>query len=531
MKKINPEVERHSLKFDEAFNWNLAFLAAISGTLLALSFPKYGSGYLTWIALIPLFWAIREASSVRQGLLLGFICGITCHIGLIYWITFVVVNYGYLPVYMGIILMLLLAGYLSLYTAVFSAGIVFLRSKVPLYLAAPALWICLEYAKSYLFTGFPWENLGYSQYRNHYLIQFADITGVFGLSFLIVLVNATLFEFAAKRTKREFILAAVVILISAGILIYGVSRSSQVDRAMKNAPQIRVSLIQGNIDQSRKWSNDFQTETINTYEQLSLPNASERGLIVWPETAVPFNYQDINKFQEQVTAISWKTKSWFIFGSTSYRQRSGNTDYYNSAYLLSPEGEIKGKYDKVHLVPYGEYVPLRNIFPFIRKLTAGMGDFSMGTGYKPLVMDNKKIGILICYEGILPFAARMYKKGGTELLVNITNDAWFGATSAPFQHFSMSILRAVETRLYLIRAANTGISGIVDPQGRVISETKIFERASLDGKVKFSNIRTIYAQHGDILVIICFILVFFYFILVIKGGIRDAGRKYSGKNK
>ena len=213
---------------------------------------------------------------------------------------------------------------------------------------------------------------------------------------------------------------------------------------MENAAGIEVSIIQGNIDQAIKWNDGFQKETVNIYEQLSLQNAPvKEGLVVWPETAVPFNYQDASQFQKQVRDISLKTKSWLIFGSTSYENSKDDTNYYNSAYLLSP-GEIKGKYNKVHLVPYGEYVPLRNVFPFIKKLTAGMGDFSVGTGYYPLTMDNKKIGILICYEGILPFAARTYKKEGAELLVNITNDAWFGATSAPFQHFSMAVFRAVK---------------------------------------------------------------------------------------
>ena len=179
---------------NKALTWNAIFLAVASGILLFLSFPKYGSGFLAWIALIPLFWAMKEVTSIRQGLLLGFITGMICHIGLIYWIAYVVVNYGYLPIYLGIILMLLLACYLSLYTALFAAGIIFFRQKIALYFAAPVLWICLEYCKSYLLTGFPWENLGYSQYLNHYLIQFADVSGVFGLSFLIVLVNATLFE-------------------------------------------------------------------------------------------------------------------------------------------------------------------------------------------------------------------------------------------------------------------------------------------------------------------------------------------------
>lgn len=508
-------------------------LAAASGALLFLSFPKYGSGFIAWIALIPLFWAIREATSIRQGLFLGFITGVICHIGLIYWIAYVVINYGYLPIHVGIILMLLLACYLSLYTSLFAAGIIFLRSRIALYLAAPVLWICLEYCKSYLFTGFPWENLGYSQYLNHYLVQFADIAGVYGLSFLIVLANAALFDVVVKRSRKEFILAAAVILIMAGVLIYGVNRSKQVDKILQNAAGIEVALIQGNIDQSIKWNDGFQKETINIYEQLSLQNAPlKEGLVVWPETAVPFNYQDAGQFQRQVRDICFKTKSWFIFGSTSYESSKENTNYYNSAYLLSPDGEIKGKYDKVHLVPYGEYVPLRNVFPFIKKLTAGMGDFSAGAGYHPLTANNKKIGILICYEGILPLAARTYKKEGAELLVNITNDAWFGATSAPFQHFSMAVFRAVETRLYLVRAANTGISAIISPKGEIVAQTNIFEKAAIRDNVKFSGVQTVYAEYGDILVIVCFGLVIFFFALILlRRRTRNAFRKHTGNNK
>jgi apolipoprotein N-acyltransferase len=497
---------------------NILFFTAVSGALLFLSFPRHGTGLLAWVALIPLFWALREPVSIRQGLLLGFITGLICHIGLLYWIAYVIVNYGYLPLYLGIIIMVLLASYLSLYTAIFAAGIVFVRQKFALYLIAPALWVCLEYCKSNLFTGFPWENLGYSQYQNIYLLQFADISGVSGLSFLIVLVNAAFFEVIIKKTKREVVVFAVVLLVSAGIVTYGFHRIKQVDTTLQNATKMEVSLIQGNLDQSTKWNKDYQQETINIYERLSLQNApADEGLIIWPETAVPFNYQDENNFQKQISYIPARTGSWLIFGSTSYEKTKSDTDYYNSAYLLSPTGEIKEKYDKVHLVPYGEYVPLRDIFPFIRKLTAGMGDFSMGSGYNPLNLNNRKIGVLICYEGILPFAARTYKKNGAELLVNITNDAWFGPTSAPYQHFSMSVFRAVEARLYLVRAANTGISAIVDPNGRIIGQTNIFEKATLRGDVKFSNIQTIYAKYGDLLVYACFLLILFYSIFVFKG--------------
>jgi apolipoprotein N-acyltransferase len=223
---------------------------------------------------------------------------------------------------------------------------------------------------------------------------------------------------------------------------------------------------------------------------------------------------------DQITNLSLATKSWLLFGSVSSSQKKDSNEYFNSAYLLSPSGEIKGKYDKVHLVPYGEYVPLRNVFPFIKRLTAGMGDFGTGTGYYPLSCGDKKVGILICYEAILPFAARMYKKRSAELLVSITNDAWFGTTSAPFQHFSMAIFRAVETRLYLVRAANTGISGIIDPTGKIIAKTNIFQEDVLKGYIKFVKIPTFYAECGDILVLICFVLIIFYLFWSLKGRVK-----------
>jgi apolipoprotein N-acyltransferase len=503
------------------------FLAVLSGLLLFLSFPKYGSGWLAWIAFVPLFFALRKAASIAQGFLLGFITGIVSYIGIIYWIAFVVINYGYLPLYLGIILMLLLACYLSIYIALFAGGIVYFRGKVALYAAAPVLWVCFEYCKSFFLTGFPWENLGYSQYLNFYLIQFADIAGVFGLSFLIVIVNTAIFEVINRRSKREYVLAVAVFLILAGIYIYGFCRLDQVNKVMQNAQGMEVSLIQGNIDQSIKWNENYQRETLNIYERLSMRNSPAKGsLIVWPETAAPFKFQDVNNLHDQITNLSLATKSWLLFGSVSSLQKRDSNDYFNSAYLLSPSGEIKGKYDKVHLVPYGEYVPLRNVFPFVNKLTAGIGDFGIGAGYYPLSLDDKKIGILICYEAILPFAARMYKERSADLLVSITNDAWFGTTSAPFQHFSMSIFRAVETRLYLVRSANTGISGIIDPTGKTIAKTNIFQEDALKGHIKFVKIPTFYAAHGDLVVIVCFMLIIFYFIWSLKGRVNNASGQY-----
>lgn len=509
------------------------FCAIVSGVLLVLSFPKYGSGFIAWFALIPLLYALHRTASIRQALLLGFITGIIGYIGIIYWIIYVVVNYGYLPVYLGITLMLLLACYLSVYPAIFAAGIAYFRNKIPLHLTSPVLWVCLEYCKSQLFTGFPWENLGYSQYLNLYVIQIADISGVYGLSFLIVLVNAALFEIIAKRSKREFIMASAVSLILISVYTYGIYRVNSIDKILQNpaTPSMEVALIQGNIDQAMKWNENYQKETINIYEDVSLKNApASGGLIVWPETAAPFNFQDDSALSRQIRNLAVKTKSNLVFGTISYLRSSHSVDFYNSAYLLSSAGEVKGRYDKVHLVPYGEYVPLRNVFPFVKKLTAGIGDFSTGDGYYPLSASEQKIGVLICYEGILPFAARMYKNESAEVLVNITNDAWFGSTSAPYQHLSMTIFRAVETRLYLVRAANTGISAIVDPKGQIVAKTGIFQKDAINGHVKLLKVPTFYAQYGDLLAGICFMLCIMFLLWVLKGRLKNAGRKHSGKN-
>ena len=507
------------------------FFAVLSGFLIFLSFPKYGCGLLAWIAFIPLFFALRNAVTLFQGLLFGFISGIVGYIGIIYWIAYVIVNYGYLPFYVGLALMLLFAAYLSLYVLFFGGCIVYFRDRLPLWLIAPPLWVCLEYGKSFIFTGFPWENLGYSQYLNTYLIQFADVFGVPGLSFLIILVNAAVFEAVSRKSKKEYAVAGLVLLLMAGIYVYGFFRLEQVQALAGKSPAMPVSLIQGNIDQSVKWDKHYKKETLNTYERLSVNKANSPGrLIVWPETAVPFKFQNVNTLRDQIINLTLKTKSWLLFGSISSIPRMDGQDIFNSAYLLSPFGDVRGKYDKVHLVPYGEYVPLRDLLPFIEGFTAGIGDFSQGAGFHPLFMDDKKIGVLICYEGILPSAARAYKNQSAGLLVNITNDAWFGSTSAPFQHFSMSIFRAVETRLYLVRAANTGISGIIDPTGKVTARTNIFQEAALNGAVKFVKIPTLYDQYGDIWVIICFVITVLCFILSLIWRRKNDHGKHTGNN-
>lgn len=497
------------------------FLAIFSGILLFFSFPKYGHGIVAWIALVPLLYSLR-GGSVTSGFMKGFAAGFVFNVGLIYWIALVIVNYGYLPLPIGFSAMLLMAAYLSLYVAFFAAGIVYLRDRnIAQIIAAPLIWTCLEYLKSHLFTGFPWEDLAYSQYLYTPLIQISDITGIYGLTFIIVFINAVVsnllggFIHGLKNGAGQRLLVEVLsaLLIFTVLWIYGNIRINQVEKGLKTAPAIDVSLIQGNIDQSIKWNPLYQDETLEIYKSLSNKAAPLNfGLIIWPETAAPFYFQDMGARGKEIILTAKNSRNWLLTGSPGYIQEHDRISYFNSAFLISPDGAITGRYDKVHLVPYGEYVPLRRFFPFIGKLAAGVGDFQTGKGYHPLSINNRQIGVLICYEGIIPEASRDYKRKGADLLVNITNDAWFGRSSAPYQHLSMTIFRAVENRLYVVRAANTGISAIIDPTGKIVSHTPLFDRTALKGTVRFIDKGTCYMAYGDIFVYLCLFSLLLIFL-------------------
>ncbi len=511
------------------------FCALLSGALIFLSFPKFGAGIAAWVAFVPLFHALR-GKSVLQGMATGFLAGFSACIGIFYWIAFVVVHYGYLPIYAGIAAMLLLSAYLALYVALFSVGTVYFRRRgIPSIFSAPLLWTCLEYVKSHILTGFPWANLGHSQYLYGPMIQIADVTGVFGLSFAIVFINAVifdLFEILRSEDRGRMRLRKISAEVAAGFALlvalygYGVMRAGEIGKSMENAADLPVSLVQGNIDQSVKWQPAFQQDTIRIYTSLSQQSATAgEGLIVWPETAAPFFFQERNDLHKDVASLAVQTGDWLLFGSPSYRREGENIAFQNSAFLLSPDGRIDGQYDKVHLVPYGEYVPLRRFFPFIEKLVVGIGDFHSGPGYEPLRMrgsrGERKLGVMICYEGILPEAGRAYRQRGAELLVNITNDAWFGNTSAPHQHLSMTVFRAVENRLFLVRAANTGISAIVDPVGRITGRSRLFEKETLQGTVRFMDVKTFYSARGDVFVWGCMMGLILILTVSIKKGRRN----------
>ena len=483
-------------------------LAMMSGALLAAAFPKPELSFLAWFAFVPLLLAAGRKSP-GKALKLGLAAGIVAYGGILYWINIVVTTYGKLPMAVSIIVFLLLAGYLAAYVGLFMYLVRKGEEKgMPTVILFPVLWVGLEYLRSFLLTGFPWASLGYSQYNFLPLVQIADITGVYGLSFLIALSNITAYLVIKRLVKKEPGIhpgkAAVFFLVLFALaLAYGYKA---LDRP-ENGTSMKVALIQGNIDQSIKWDPAFQEATVAIYERLTrLAGASGVDLVVWPESAAPFYFQDEEKYASRIKKLAESLKAYMVVGSPAYDNDPGGVKFRNSAYLISPRGEVAGRSDKIHLVPFGEYVPLAKLLPFVHKLVVGVGDFSPGDKVDPLPVGKGKIGILICFEGIFPELSRSYVQAGSRLLVNITNDAWYGRSSAPYQHLSMTVFRAVENRVPLVRAANTGITAIIDDKGRITSSTPLFQEAFLTGEVRLGSGDSLYSRYGDVFSKFCLIL-------------------------
>lgn len=481
-------------------------MALLSGVLLALSFPSPGFSALAWVAFVPLLLACGRKDP-RKAFRLGLVAGLTAYAGILYWINIVVTTYGKLPWPVSICLFSLLVAYLALYPAVVSFMVRRGEERgISLLVSFPLLWVALEYVRAFILTGFPWASLGYSQYKVLPLIQVADVTGVYGVSFLIAFANAVFYRiirgFVGKeRAPYPMKSAALLFILMAATVGYGFNR---LHRPEAGTP-FTVALIQGNIDQNIKWDPAFQEATVSIYERLSR-KACITGpvdLVVWPESAVPFYFQDEERYASRIRALAKELSSCAVVGSPAYVKDGGEVKYLNSAFLLSPWGEVVGRSDKIHLVPFGEYVPMAKLLPFVNKLVAGIGDFSPGARIASLKTDKGEIGILVCFEGIFPELSRAYVRAGSRLLVNITNDAWFGRSSAPYQHLSMTVFRAVENRVPLVRAANTGITSIIDGKGHVRGMTPLFTEAVLRGEVRLGPGDTLYTRYGDVFAVIC----------------------------
>ena len=434
-------------------------------------------------------------------------------------------TYGFLPWYLSITILLLFAAVLALFVALFSMIISYLGVKPwrGVILISP-VWIAIEYVRGFIFTGFPWELLGYSQFERLHLIQIADIFGVYGVSFLITLSNTAVFfgllYLAKKQWKGTAIsarLAAVSVLVfvlsMVWTLAYGYRRLDSLDQLMARAPQTRITVIQGNIDQAIKWDRSFRDATIITYKRLSLSAVAERpDLVIWPESATPFYFLRENEPTEMVMDAIGRVNTDFLLGSPAFTRKNTKVEYYVSAYLINPQGKWI-RYNKAHLVPFGEYVPLKKWLPFLGKIVAQVGDFRPGQKGNAIPWKSEKLGIQICYEIIFPDLSRAMVKNGATLLINITNDAWFGKTSGPYQHFSMTVFRAVENRRALARSANTGISGFIDPAGRILASTPLLEEAVVSRSLPLLNLKSIYTRFGDVFAWACLIVTLFAILL------------------
>lgn len=516
--------------------YKIYITAAVSGLLLTASFQPFSTSWLAWIALVPLLMAIREKTPANA-FKLGFIAGMVHFLSLIYWIVSVMSHYGGLNIAVSLSILFLFSLYLSLYPALFAFLLQYLGSgRFKVFITA-FIWVALEYLRATLLTGFPWCLFGYSQSSNLNLIQISDITGVYGVSFILVLVNGLVsqllggliltrqanskqigdsqisgrqiwgsFTHSVGKIKSLIgndgffqIEIIMIFFILAGANIYGLYRLSEIKWEKKDVKPVHVAVVQGNVDQAVKWNPEYQDKSIHKYRDLTLRTLSAGpSLIVWPETAVPLFFQDQSKLTFEIIKTAIESKSHLLFGSPAYKKQKNGTVYYNRAYLLSPEGDLVGYYDKSHLVPFGEYVPMKKYLPFINRLVQAVGDFIPGNDPAPLEIKEFDAGVLICFEIIFPELASAQAKKGADILVNLTNDAWFGKTSAPYQHLGMAIFRAVENKRPLVRAANTGISAYISPEGILQEQSGLFKTEYLSFPViPNKGPPTLYARYGD----------------------------------
>ncbi|MCX7965705.1 MAG: apolipoprotein N-acyltransferase [Syntrophorhabdaceae bacterium] len=462
---------------------------------------------VSFVSLVPLLVSLRKEDP-SHNFKIGLISGITAYLGIIYWVTVAMNRYGGLDIFTSITVMLLLVLYMALYVGIFSWVITFFEMKYsfPIILSAPFVWVILEYIRGFFLSGFPWALLAYSQHNFLPFIQIISITGVYFISFLIVAVNCIFFHIWTKKKVPVIYTLIVAALITTSI-IYGVTRLNSDNKGIERKS---VAIIQGNIRQDIKWDEAFKAKTVDKYIKMTTEHARGSDIVIWPETSMPFAFNTAKKIQEVLKSLAISINSFLLFGTVHMED---GDKFYNSAYLIDRQGNISGFYNKVHLVPFGEYTPLKKYIPFLEKITAAGGNFTPGKSHTPIKSPIGNIGVLICYEGIFPEISVDTVRNGAQLIVNLTNDAWYDRTSAPFQHLIFYIFRAIETERYVLRAANTGISAIIDTRGRIYLKTNIFEDDILKGDFYLYKNRTFYVKYGDWFILISFIC--FFILLVV----------------
>lgn len=492
--------------------------AALTALFMVGVFPPYGVYPFLWICLTPLLFSVDDVSYIRA-FFISYLSGILFFTALVYWLIHVT---G-----IGVVGLVI---YLSLYFPLFIVSIKWLRQslRIPYLISAPLVWCACEYVRATLMTGFPWDNLGYGVYTDMSLLQVAELTGVSGLSFIAVLGNAAVYHSLKKsiityqrHTKvisgivKNLVPLIVFVVMIVALRGWGHHQYQQYREYGTNKPALKLALIQANIPQNLKWDEAFIDEILNTYDTLTRKAALEKpDMIVWPESSLPGLFQyDATATYLMFTLVK-DLNIPILFGGNRYEVTDDEYYYYNSAYLLVPGMDTVRTYDKIHLVPYGEYVPnkkvLKRLFPSLESVVP-FEDFTPGRDVTLFDVNNTQFGVSICYEDIFPELVRLAPEKCADFIVNITNDAWYLNTSAPYQHFYMALFRAVENRVPFIRCANTGITGYAAPSGDMYSfkgegGSEIFETGYFIVDVPIDNDRakTFYTRYGDIAFPLCF---------------------------
>ena len=486
----------------------MSFAAAIvSGIALALSFPRYGQPIVAFVAVAPLLFALSgwngrpgvvPGVTLWRGFKLGLVAGFFHFAGTMYWTGLTIRTYGGLSWPVAVIVVILLVLYMATYLAVAAAFTgYFIRRLGPqgLFLA-PAVWVSLELLRGYLIGGLPWIPLGNTMVTLLPIAQLASLVGVYGLSFFVAWINAAIVYAAISAGRQRLVAAGGALLVLVATSVWGGLRLSANTMLSEGTP-VKVGLIQGNVSLEERWNRANERAIVNRYLQLT-QSAFDQGadFAIWPESSTPFYFED-HPGAAPIRSFVARSGKPLLLGSDESdpvdRKRS-----YNSAFMLDRGGATAAVYRKIHLVAFGEYVPFQWALFFVAPLVEAVSSFSPGNFVTMLPVNEHMVSTAICYEVTYPTLAREAVQQGSELLTTITNDAWFGRTSAAFQHFEMASMRAIEEGRFLVRAANTGFTGVVDPYGRVKVRTELFETRAVVGEARFLQRQTVYARIGDV---------------------------------
>lgn len=486
-------------------------MIVLSGVLSAWAFPSHAIPLFSLLSLLPFLWVLHSTVDPRRCAFYGWLWAVSFFAVVISWIPRVMVEFGHLDWWTAIGVHLLLLSVLGLYFAVF-AGVmsIFLRNwgVAGLFFTAP-LWACVEWVRSvFPMGGFSWGQLGYAMTPYLGLMQIASITGIAGITFLVVQGNVLVFLRIHWRSlspvSRAIWCFLAALWLSAWIWGYSCTPIEE-----REEEAMTVSILQGDI----AFENDLENakKIFRGYYRDETRKALQAGadLVIWPESPTPFSYFDDEEYHRSVQelAISGKGKGYLLFNDIVENRKAPVFSYYNAALLLGPKGEMAGQYRKKKLVPFGEFVPYSDFFRFAEALTREVSGFSAGDSTEPLSLGGRKIGVFICFETIFPDLIRQISSPEVEMLINLSNDSWYGPTSAPWQHLQMAQVRAIENRRPLIRAANSGISALITPRGEIRKQTRLYERTVLSLRLNPRKGISIYNRWGEWFPLLCVMIV------------------------